>query len=244
MAEQFKLLYRGEIAEGQHVAVVKKKLGALLKLEGARLDALFTGKPVVLKRAAPREQAARFQAAFKKAGAVLRVARAEPEVAQPAAPEPPQASQPAQAQPTQTTDAALSLAPVGSDVLNESEREVVPERDIDTDHIKLQGAVFAAPEEAPAEIAIDVDFDLAEVGAQLGEGSAAAEPVPELDINFDLAEVGEELGEMPRFAEPAAPVDADFDLAEVGAQLAEPSDQPAAAAPDTSHLQLKNEDEP
>jgi hypothetical protein len=74
MEDRYRLVYRGEVLDGEHRAVVKKRLAGLLKVEGERLDALFSGDVVVIRREADRETAAKFEAAFKQAGARLRVA--------------------------------------------------------------------------------------------------------------------------------------------------------------------------
>ena len=50
MDERFRLVFRGEILEGQHRAVVKRRLTDLLKLSEAQLDKLFSGNPVTIKR--------------------------------------------------------------------------------------------------------------------------------------------------------------------------------------------------
>lgn len=71
--ESFHLVFRGEVLEGQHPAVVCKRIAALLKMDEAKAKALFSGKPIVLKRDTPKAVAAKYQAAFRKAGARLRV---------------------------------------------------------------------------------------------------------------------------------------------------------------------------
>jgi len=73
MEDRYRLVFRAELLDGQHRAVVKKKLGTLLKIDGARLDQLFAGDDVIVRREADTATAARFQAAFKQAGARLRV---------------------------------------------------------------------------------------------------------------------------------------------------------------------------
>ena len=65
MSEQFRLVFAGEINQGQHAAVVKKRLGAVLKLDTERMDVLFSGKSVVVKKVTDIATAARYQAAFK-----------------------------------------------------------------------------------------------------------------------------------------------------------------------------------
>jgi len=81
MEERFRLVFRGEVLEGQHPAVVKKRLGAALKVKGERLDDLFAGAPVVIRGNADGDETARYRAMFEKAGAhlqVLPVTDAEP----------------------------------------------------------------------------------------------------------------------------------------------------------------------
>ncbi|MCC5888872.1 MAG: hypothetical protein JJT88_20725 [Gammaproteobacteria bacterium] len=86
MAEPvYNLVFRGEVLEGQDRSAVARRLMALLKMDVAQIKSLFSGQPVVLKRRVPKAVAARFQAAFRDAGARLRVAPAEAEAAAPAA---------------------------------------------------------------------------------------------------------------------------------------------------------------
>ena len=61
MSERFRLVFRGEVLEGQHKAVVKQRLGAVLKLDGAKLDALFTGKAVTIRKDTDPDTAAKFR---------------------------------------------------------------------------------------------------------------------------------------------------------------------------------------
>lgn len=53
MSEQYRLVFSGEVLDGQHAAVVRKRLAAVLKLDDERMDVLFSGKAVVVKKAAP-----------------------------------------------------------------------------------------------------------------------------------------------------------------------------------------------
>src|SRR6478672_4935430 len=104
MSERYRLVFRGEVLEGQHKAVVKQRLGAALKVEGERLDAMFTGKAVTIRKDADTDTAARFQIAFKRAGARLRV--------MPVASE--SEAEPAPPQPVAAEDGAFKLAPRGA----------------------------------------------------------------------------------------------------------------------------------
>ena len=73
MDDVYRLIFRGEVLQGQHPSVVKKRLAKSLKLDEAQSEELFAGQPVVLKREADTKTAAKFQALFKEAGGRLRL---------------------------------------------------------------------------------------------------------------------------------------------------------------------------
>ena len=73
MSELYRLVFRGEVAEGQHQAVVQKRLANVLKLSDEKVAQLFSASSVVLRQSVDAKTAAQFQAAFKQAGARLRV---------------------------------------------------------------------------------------------------------------------------------------------------------------------------
>lgn len=163
MSELYRLIFRGEVLEGQHAAVVRRKLGQLLSIDEVRLDRLFSGQPVVVKADADAESAARYQGLFRKAGARLRVAPMPVQAADAAAP-PAVAAKPSMAAPPAHLDApapALApdtradsgfdpeLLPVGSDVLREDEREPWEPREIDTAHLALQAQDAPLPDSPP-----------------------------------------------------------------------------------------------
>ena len=248
MADKYKLVFRGEVAEGQHPAVVKKRLGGLLKLADDRLEALFSGKPVVLKKSADEAMAVKFQAAFKKAGARLRVLEAEDEDP-PGAVSEPEAADESPSTPTAEPEAApsargadaMAVAAVGEDLLSAAERQPDVVADVETEHIKLQGAVFSTPDEPePGPAGPDVShLDIAEPGVRLGPEDEAV-PAVELDPDFDIAEVGVVLVEGSE-VEPVIDVDSvDFDVAPPGEDLLERGESEAPPAPDTSHIKLED----
>ncbi len=74
----YHLVFRGEVLEGQDRSAVARRIMVLLKIDAPKVKALFSGQSVVLKRDVPKAVAARFQAAFRDAGARLRVAQVQP----------------------------------------------------------------------------------------------------------------------------------------------------------------------
>jgi hypothetical protein len=247
MSDQYRLVFAGEVLEGQHPAVVKKRLATVLKLADERINVLFAGKPVVIKKAVDRQAAARYQSVFKKAGARLRVLPLEQPADRAQAGAQSQSQSPPAQAPRQVDEAGagdLQVLPVGSDVLKEDERRVVPDADIDTSHLSVQGAVFNVDEPQLEPQGPNVDhITLAEVGAQLGGGDTGEIVVLELNLDFTLAEVGADLGKSDD-ATPPPPVDLEslnFEVAEPGADMDTREKQPPPPPPDTSHLKVDDQ---
>ncbi len=209
MSEQYRLVFSGEVLGGQHAAVVKKRLTALLKLDDARMDVLFSGKAVVVKKATDEKTAARYQEAFSKAGARLRVLPVEGAAA---AEDPLQAAepQPAPAQPEAADESGLAVLPVGADLLTDAERPAPVDAQVATDHLSLaqpnEGRADSSAAAAPAAEVPSVDhLTLAELGARLGTEQAREVVVAEIHADFDLAEVGAVLGALEAAEPPPAP---------------------------------------
>ncbi len=209
MDERYRLIFRGELLDGQHRAVVKRRLAELLKLQDAQVDRLFGGKPVILKRDVDRETAARYQALFKKAGGRLRVSAANAA----------DSSGHAEAGP------APSAAPdAGSDTGKEAPA------------FEVQSTWFPPPAEPRGEIEAP-DYSIAAVGSDLSDAREDAPP-PAPDVDFELAEVGVDLL-TERSQIPVVEVGPlDFEVAEVGADIGSPSGASEARAPDVSHIAL------
>ncbi len=230
MSERYRLVFRGELLEGRHSAVVKKKLGKALNLDEERLEVLFSGKAVTLKKDVDTPTATRFQGVFKEAGARLRILPVSEDVpsgggSDPAAPSSagplaakgatavsPAVSPAVRPAPSANGTGGPELLPVGSDVLSSDERPVLAAVEIDTSHLKVQGAQFDAAEEPPQEAGPDVShLSVAEVGTDIGQASSS--PAPAID-----------------------PDELDFEVAEAGSDMNQIKPEPAPPAPDTSHI--------
>jgi len=227
MSERYRLVFRGELLEGQHKAVVKQRLGAALKVEGERLDAMFTGRAVTIRKDADTDTAARFQVAFKRAGARLRVLPVAPEVEAEPAPAPAAAD-----------DSAFKLAPPGA--LMAEPALPVRQPEVHVAHLTLAspGALLGVPRKVEA-VAPDVShFTIAAPGVSLG--GATPLPVIEPDVpSWDVAELGVDLGQLTPLIEPPFELDGiEFELAPPGTLLVDADDTTPPRPPDTSHLHL------
>lgn len=66
--KKFKLVYFGEIAEGNEITSVKKNIGQLLKVDEAKVERFFTAESVTIKKDIDYETAFKYKAIFEKTG--------------------------------------------------------------------------------------------------------------------------------------------------------------------------------
>ena len=264
MAEPtYHLVFRGEVLEDQQPADVCRRLAALLKMSPEKAKQLFGGRQIVLKRDVPKAVAARYQAAFRKAGARLRVLPAEDGV--------------------KTAGSGESRSKAGGSATAESSREAGPgrkptlaerlaaeeaSREAETTTAPATAApgrpaAATVPDDAPGAGAFSVApaqtgsledlirrpepppppdtsmLSLDAPGVDLSEVHEV-EP-PELDLSaLSLAEPGAGPEPTERPPPPPAP-DPEFSLAEPGADLGPGQQAPAPPPPSTDHLELERE---
>jgi hypothetical protein len=196
MSERFQLMFRGEILDGQHKAVVKGRLAQLLNIDDDRAQRLFAGEPVVIKKDVDRATAGRYQAEFKKAGARLRVTGDADAAADPA-------DTPADAD---ASGEDPTIAEPGS-MMSDADDEPAPEPP-DTSHLSVAetGSDLLEEEHRAEEVVLDVDpdFDLAAPGTDLGQITADVVDV-EIDPDFTVAPPGADMDESEKSAPPAPP---------------------------------------
>lgn len=193
----FKVVFEGRLVEGAQPESVKAALARLFKAEPARIEAMFTGAAVVVRRQVDEATARQYMQALEKAGAVARLESMEdpaPEAspppsaaaaaAKPSPPVPAALATPApavlRAMQAAPRAPALDVAAVGSLLVDATP---VPDADIATDHLTLAaaGTLLVDPVDIP-EPAYDLSaMSLAPVGADI------LEPVEVPDARFDLS---------------------------------------------------------
>jgi len=243
MSERYRLVFRGEVLEGQQKAVVKQRLGATLKVAGERLDAMFTGKAIVIRKDADTDTAARFQIAFERAGARLRVlpvaTGAEPPVD--AAPSrAPETTARATVESAAIADASgFSLAPVGALLVDPSPPPPAPAVDTSRFTLASPGATLGTPADVTAAAPDVSHLTIAAPGATLGEPNPEPPPVVPVPA-WKVAQAGAVLARRAPDVAPLVDVDAlGFEIAPPGALLDEAEREPPPPPPDTSHLRLQ-----
>lgn len=221
MADQrFRIVFRGEVAAGESPDRVRERLGQRLRLSADRLERLFSGRPVVIKRGLDHTAAQKIHAAFEGAGAVceLQAEPAEPEAPAttdtasapaaeppsaetPAAEAPPAEPKPAAEDPGARTGAgeAPTAAAAGSEAPGDDpNRTVIPLPvpddlgDLDIDRSES----YAAPtDETPAPEIDTTGLDIADSPEPLEPPDTTTQP-PQIDTS-DL-----ELAPLERPAQP------------------------------------------
>jgi len=68
--KKYRVIFKGDIAEGAQVDDVKKKLAAIFKTDISKIDRLFSGKRRVVKKDAGLESCEKAKKAFERAGAI------------------------------------------------------------------------------------------------------------------------------------------------------------------------------
>ena len=67
--EQFQIVFDGTLTGNIELEQVKKNLAAMFKMNATQVEALFSGKSIVIKRNVDEATAKKYDMAFAKAGA-------------------------------------------------------------------------------------------------------------------------------------------------------------------------------
>jgi len=229
----YAIVFKGEILEGFESFSVKAHLAGMLKADQEKMATLFSGKQIVLKKTADKQQALKLGAALKKAGADIKIRAIK--IAQ----EPQTEPQPATT--GSADEGAISLAPNVGNIVDA--KEEVPPLDLDLSGISMAEAGEGRLGEPTEEVILDLDLSDMSM-AEAGEGLLVApkEEVEKVDApDFGLDEPGAVLETLKEEVELLDPDTSSLSMAEAGADILNPEDRdqgPEPEAPDTSEIQL------
>lgn len=175
--QKFNVIFKGDLVKGASVEQVKNNLAKLFKADPAKLDHLFAGKAVIIKKGLDLAGADKYESVLRRAGAIVELMEVGAAATQSAPPETQQAAPqkealaPAQAaapaKPPQAP-ANLTVAEVGSTLV---EHVPPPPADFDTTHLNLaevgvdlvEAEKIASPEYDLSGLSLDpVGVDLVE----------------------------------------------------------------------------------
>ena len=261
----YDIIFRGDIVLGHQLADVKIRLQQLFKTDAAKIDALFSGRPVPLKRNLNLQSAQKYRDALVHAGAQVEVAAVNsvktspPQAAQSSTLQSPIQQPSSSPKPIVTPDALergnepklenerWSLAPVGSYLLPVTKQHLAPLPSIDTSALSLrpEGSNLLDSSEQKAvviEVVIAPNFELARVGADLVRADEKFSlPIMDVEVeDWDIAELGADMLRIDEKEIAALPVInvPDVGLAPVGADLGQIKVQLKAVTPNISGMQL------
>jgi hypothetical protein len=69
--QTYNVYFSGQIMKDRNPAEVRSNIGKLFKLDGSKLEQLFSGQPVAIKKNLDMEQAVKYRVAFREAGALV-----------------------------------------------------------------------------------------------------------------------------------------------------------------------------
>ncbi len=178
---RFHVVFAGQLVKGADPATVKANLGRLFKMDAAKVEKLFAGQPVVLKKDADQATAMKFRAALKQAGAecVLKPLESVEETVAAAEPSAPGAG---------SAPATPAVAPAGKAEVEQNSGDL---ETVGT--IRTGGTGFSGP------------YSVADVGEDM-DNSEHAPPPPAPDVShLSMAGVGEDLGQKKKDEEVKVP---------------------------------------
>lgn len=267
MTEQrYDIFFRGEVLEGFALDTVKANVAQLFKASPEKLEQLFSGKVVPLRKDLDKATAAKFKQALDKAGAKIYI-KLVADAAATTAPAPAPSASPAPAVPAPAAPAvaaaprpvapaaantaasqapaggAFVILPPGSDVLRPEERPAVEAVKVDISGIRL-ASVFDQPEvdtTPPPPPPKTSHLSTAPVGADILEGVKKEAPPPPPNVShISIAAPGATMSEgVEKEPVPPVPDISHLSTAAVGADLLEGiSKEAPPPAPDTSNIHL------
>lgn len=250
--DKYDLVFKGQLVKGVELAVAKNNIASLFKINAAKVDAMFSGKPLVLKRGLDADAANKYRVAIKKAGALVDIVLVrEAKVSGKATFAVPDSDTPVPEKPVGAIPGTIPGTSPSSSSPATGQRNPAPDASAATESAGLSLAPLGA-EMLPATarqpdpvISVDTSaLSLRAVGGDLLDAKERQSSAPEVPVSvtdFGLADVGAPVLR----AEERKPVRAvDVDISGLAMDLSESNlapPQPAPpAAPDVSGLQLES----
>lgn len=225
MQETYNIYFSGDIAEGEVLEDVRRRVGALFNARDATLDKLFSGRTQLIKRNCSHDEAIRYRDAMRRAGALATLSPTDSTATATQDAADTHTSGPADSRPgtagESRVSSEISLAPAGTEVLLPAERRAASQ----------PGVILP-------------DFRLAPAGERLGEPGPEA-PSPPDTSHISASEIGGALPGLSGSAPPPPPDTSELSLADVAAGLLEERyrnrNQPSPPA--TDHLSVESTDD-
>jgi hypothetical protein len=213
MTAEYKVIFAGELVAGADPGAVRANFQKLFKADEKRVEKLFSGNRVLIKKNVDEATAQKYQATLRKAGGVCSIEpmHEEPAAGAEPAPEPPIASRKSPG-PAST----WRLEAPGADLRDPGMKHEVP---------------------PPPDTG---DLTLANVGAQMLDEHAKPDPF-EVDLSdMSMAPAGTELLPQTPKPQPFEPDLSELSVAPPGSELLPEHKKEKPPPPDTGDLELES----
>jgi len=244
----YDIFFQGEALDGFDQAQLRQNMAKLFQANEQTLNALFSGKTVLLKKDLSKDDALKYQTQLKKAGAKI-VIKAKRNEAAPAAvanadakPQPiAAASQPAAPRPNPTTPIAPTVTAAATSSSTASPVSKAPPTSSPWS-LSPAGAELLRPDERHEAAPVQVDISGLSLAAPapLPPQHVDTPPPPPDTSGITIAAVGTQLGtgERERMLAQATVPDVNFAVAAVGTRLGDEHIEIPLPEPDLSQFSL------
>ncbi len=165
----FAVVFNGKLVEGAEIDQVKRNVAALFKVDVAKVERLFSGATVAIKKGVDEQTATKYRAALHKAGAICRVVDTAAKAT------------PAQEAPSKSSALEGAVLDAPGTVLVEHEEVAAPQIDTSGMSMDAVGAELTEHEEV-APLQVDTSsMRMDEPGVTLVEHEET--PEPEIDTS-------------------------------------------------------------
>ena len=193
--ELFEVAFSGRISEGANLQEVKERIGKMFNADGAKLDQLFSGRRIVIKKNIDQQTAQKYKSAFQQAGAECEIETAS------AVPAKPVSATPEPAAPPSTAAPKAETATPSTSAASDAPGDVPPPPQVD-------------PLGITGDEINDLEATIAPVGSEM-QGEIKRIPEPEYDLSgLDMAPVGSILSDEKKKADPPPPDTSGLSLAD------------------------------
>lgn len=258
---RFDIIFRGDIVPGHQLMQVKARLAQLFKADEQKINTLFTGGAVALKRNLEQDAAEKYQVVLRNAGADVQVAPAGSVNTPGSRTAQKSVASRSQSAPASTTTMTLKdrlAAAAASDTANAAQTgnpsaEDTGRQEAIQQVVNREGVFALAPvgayllddSERQHVEPVNVDTSFISLRPQQGNLMDESEIVHEkpviVNADFDLGEVGADiLSASEKRVMPQATVKApDVDLAPAGSDLGQIQRDEPPSPPDTSKISIE-----
>ncbi|WP_284381922.1 hypothetical protein [Litoribrevibacter albus] len=230
----FEVIFQGKVIEGKDIQQVRQNLGRMFKADEAKLNALFSGKTVVIKSGLDQATAQKYLAALEKAGAQAEIRSLDSAPAQP-----PKAQNPASFIAKEFSKPSLNS--VAQAHAENQQAKAAVEKEPEPIGIPVPEVTEAASEDIKQAMDTLAKQNKEEpVGQTLPEAASIA-PESASSNDFSLAPTGSMILPDAKKKEVEAPNTDHLKVNPMEGYLVDPKPEEAVEVPDTSHLKLKDD---